>query len=199
MNPIGADEANELLGRIARGQTSALESFYAAFHAPVYAFAVRRLRNSADAAEVLNDVLLEVWRSAARFEGRSHPRTWVLGIAHHKILDRLRRRRDDVEETLPPEIEDPEAVDAAAAIAQADDAEAVRRCLDRLSDSHRWVVHLAFFEDLSYPEIADIAKCPVGTVKTRMFHAKQLLKRCLAKLGAIPATRAFMEPGKETP
>jgi RNA polymerase sigma-70 factor (ECF subfamily) len=193
-------EASGLLEQIARGHIPALEAFYAAFHAPVYAFALKRLRNAADAAEVLNEVLLEVWRSAARFEGRSRPLTWVLGIAHHKIIDHLRRRRDYREETLPPDIPDPEPADVTAALAHAGDAEMVRRCLERLSDVQRLVVHLAFYEDLSYPEIAEIAGCPIGTVKTRMLHAKQLLKRCLGTNTTMNATAAgFIEPRAGAP
>jgi RNA polymerase sigma-70 factor, ECF subfamily len=172
-------DASALLQRIAHGQTRALEAFYAAFHAPVYAFALKRVRNAADAAEILNEVFLEVWRSAGRFEGRSRPLTWVFGIAHHKIVDHLRRQHADREEELSPDMADPDPTDFSAALAGVQDADLVRRCLERLSGSHRLIVHLAFYQDLSYSEIAEIAACPVGTVKTRMFHAKQSLKRCL--------------------
>jgi len=69
-----------------------------------------------------------------------------------------------------------------AVLANAGDAELVRRCIERLSEDHRMVVHLAFYEDMSYTEIAEIAASPVGTIKTRMFHAKQSLKRCLGSM-----------------
>jgi RNA polymerase sigma-70 factor (ECF subfamily) len=182
-------DAHALLRQTADGQTGALEALYAAFHAPVYAFALKRVRNAADAAEILNEVFLEVWRSAGRFEGRSRPLTWLLGIAHHKIVDHLRRQHADREEVLPPDMADPDPPDLSAALMGAQDADLVRRCLERLSGSHRLVVHLAFYQDLSYSEIAEIADCPVGTVKTRMFHAKQSLKRCL---GAGTQTSADM-------
>ncbi len=68
------------------------------------------------------------------------------------------------------------------AIVGAENAKFIRCCMEKLSDAHHQVVHLTFFEDLSYPEIAQILNCPLGTVKTRMFHAKQLLKKCLARL-----------------
>jgi RNA polymerase sigma-70 factor (ECF subfamily) len=179
-----ADETAGLLARIAQGQKAAFEQFYDAFYARVYAFALRHLRNPADAAEVLNEAMLEVWRSASRFEGRSKPLTWVFGITHHKVIDRLRRRHkehhEEFDEELAPELADETQPSALDALARAENAEQVRRCLERLSGAHRLVVHLAFFEDLSYPEIAEIVGCPVGTVKTRMFHAKEHLKRCLA-------------------
>ncbi|OGI52255.1 MAG: hypothetical protein A3B81_02440 [Candidatus Muproteobacteria bacterium RIFCSPHIGHO2_02_FULL_65_16] len=179
-------EAGRLLERIACGESGALEQFYEAFHGRVYAFVLRRLNNPADAAEILNEVMLEVWRSAARFEGRSQPLTWVLGIAHHKVLDRLRRAHTANHEEITPDIAPADEVSAVEALAGAEDAELVRRCLDKLTDSHRLVVHLAFFNDLSYHEIAEIVNCPLGTVKTRMFYAKQVLKRCLA--GQRPAS-----------
>lgn len=171
-----------LLERIARGERAALERFYCDHHGRIHAFILQRLRDPGLAAEVLNDVLLAVWRQADRFQGRSRAMTWVLGIAHHKMLDALRRRRRHEAETsledAPQQVMDEEA-DTAAALAALDDAALLRLCLDSLSEAHRGVVHLAFFEDLSYPEIAEIIACPVGTVKTRMMHARQALKRCL--------------------
>lgn len=173
------DATTDLLTRIAGGDQAALLAFYETFHARVYAFALKRLNNAADAADVLNEVMLEVWRRAAGFEGRSKASTWVLGIAHHKVIDILRRRRTNL---VDDDIDDVPSDDANAmeTLAGANDATMVRRCLELLSDAHRLVVHLAFFDDLSYPEIAEIANCPLGTVKTRMHHAKRQLKRCLA-------------------
>lgn len=173
-------DAAELLERIAEGDEAALSQFYQSYHARVYAFVRRRLNDPAEAAEVLNEVMLEVWRKASRFEGRSQPLTWVLGIAHHKALDALRRRgrrqTEELDETLP----DDDAAPAAELLAAAQNAEVVRRCIEKLSDAHRLMVHLAFFEDMPYPDIARVAECPVGTVKTRVFHAKRLLKECLS-------------------
>lgn len=175
------DELAALLERIAAGSETALREFYDSFHSRVYAFALRRLNDTTDAAEVLNEVMLEVWRQAGRFEGRSRAQTWVLGIAHHKVIDTLRRRRAPPGEAIDPDLLGADTPSAVEALAGAEDAARVRHCLEQLSDAHRLVVHLAFFEDLSYTEIAEIAKCPQGTVKTRMFHAKKLLLRCLGR------------------
>lgn len=178
-----ADEAMLLAG-IARGREQDLTEFYRRYHGRVYAFLLRKLGDAAEAAEAANEVMMDVWRGAARFEGRSRPLTWVLGIAQHKAMDQMRRRRPDTAsgEALDAEhLEDtgPAALDL---VAREEDAARVRHCVERLSEAHRAVVHLAFFEDLGYAEIAAILDCPEGTVKTRMFHAKQGLKRCLGLL-----------------
>jgi RNA polymerase sigma-70 factor (ECF subfamily) len=175
------DQLIALLTGVAGGSESALEALYRSVQARVYAFVVKRLRDPIEAADVVNEVMLDVWRHAARFEGRSRVLTWILGIAHHKALDALRRRREEPVAEPDIDVADDEA-DIQQALVGAQNAAWLRRCLDRLSDAHRTVVHLAFFDDLGYPEIAQILDCPVGTVKTRVFHAKRLLKTCLSTL-----------------
>ncbi len=183
-------DVRTLLGRVAEGDEGALREFYDRYSGAVYRFALSRLESPADAADVLNEVMLEVWRGAARFRGGSSVRTWILGIAHHKTVDRIRRR---VRDGWVPEDEAPEAAEGAApggpdpapgeaVMAAAQDADLLRRCLERLSGLLRQAVYLAFFEDRSYPEIARILDCPVGTVKTRVFHAKRALRECLERL-----------------
>ncbi len=181
---MNGETAEALLARIARGDRKALERFYRDHHNRVYAFILQRVGEPVVAAEVLNDVMLAVWRQAAQFQGRSKALTWVLGIAHYKATDALRRRgRDAVLTDLDDVPEPSDEADAATALAAMDDGELLRLCLGKLSEAHRVVVHLTFFEDLAYPEIAEILACPVGTVKTRMMHAKRALKRCLERAG----------------
>lgn len=172
----------QLIDRIARGDESALGDFYRAFEGPLYRFAYARLNDSFEAADIVNDVMMEVWRNATRFEGRSKVSTWVFGIARHKSIDRLRKRRPDHGEELDDNLPDDEGDDPETCVLAAENAELVRLCIEGLSEAHREVVHLAFFEDLPYAEIAGIAGCPEGTVKTRMFHAKKALQRCLQHL-----------------
>ena len=182
--PARAGDPRAILAAIASGSEAALAEFYRAYHARIYSFIVKRVQNAADAADVLNEVMLEVWRGAASFQGRSQVLTWVLGIAHHKTMDCLRRRSPQValDDDVIDRLED-ESEGAPEALAQKQDAALLRYCVEKLSDAHRAVVHLAFFQELPYNEIAEILACPEGTVKTRMFHAKQQLKRCLAQAG----------------
>ncbi len=177
-------EGRQLLQRIASGNEAALADFYRLYEARIYRFAQARLNDPFAAADILNEVMLEVWKQAGHFEGRSKLSTWLLGITRHKVLDRLRLRQrshpsqhQELDDRLADESPSHEAV-----IAAARDAERLRQCLDRLPDSQREVLHLAFYEDLGYREIASLVDCPEGTVKSRVYHAKEALKRCLSRL-----------------
>ena len=174
----------QLLQRIAGGDQQALRQFYERFHGVVYQFSLRTLHNGADAAEVLNEVMLEVWRRAATFAGQAQVRTWLLSITRYKSIDLLRRRRpsETFDEGLLEEDSAGDSCPASLAMELGQQGAQVRQCLDRLKDSHRQVVYLTFFEELSYPEIAEIMGIPNGTVKTRMLHARQQLQQCLRRL-----------------
>ena len=181
------DLAIQLLQQITEGQQPALKAFYTLFESRVYNYAFNRLNDSFDATDTLNEVMMEVWKHAGRFEGRSKVSTWLLGITHHKVYDRLRKRghsqkHDDIEDHASHLTDN--AVPMERVLSAAQDADLIQRCLQGLSPIHREVLHLAFFEDLPYQEIASIAQCPEGTVKTRVFHAKIALKNCLAKATA---------------
>jgi RNA polymerase sigma-70 factor, ECF subfamily len=173
-----ADEDQALISRIAAGSEAALKDFYLRYENKLYNFAYARLNDSFDASDIVNEVMLEVWRSATRFEGRSKVSTWFFGIAHHKIVDKLRKKGNRVVVEFDDGIED-DGADVVMAIEGASNSDHVKHCMDRLSDEHRQIIHLAFFEDISYPEISEIVDCPQGTVKSRIHHAKAALKRCL--------------------
>ena len=184
--PAAADiDGEALLRRIAAGEEAAMGEFYRTYENSLYRFILSRMNDPFEAADILNEVMLEVWRGAGRFQGRSAVKSWIFGIARHKTLDRLRSRQRNAAragEEPSEDIPDTEAVDPAEAIAATQHAEFVKHCLERMSAAHREVLHLTFFEDLTYGQIAEIAGCPEGTVKTRMFHAKRAMQHCLAKL-----------------
>ncbi len=185
------DEHQQLLSRIAAGEETALHSFYQAYEQRVFAFALKRLNDHFEAADVLNDVMMQVWRSAGRFEGRSKISTWVLGIAHHKILDKLRQRKRTEHDELDLQVEDENEISATRVIEAAQNMAHLSICMDKLSDAHHQVIHLTFFEELSYPDIAKTLDCPEGTVKTRIFHARKQLKQCLSRIaGKNPCSSA---------
>ena len=174
-----SNDLETLLRRIADKDSRALADLYGHVESRVFAFALGRLGDPDAAADVLHEVMLAVWKTAGSFSGRSRPTTWILGIAHHKIIDVLRKQgRWQGEEADPdlPDVDNPSPFDSAA---HGQQQEAVGAALQSLPDGQRQVVHMAFYQELSYPEIAGLLKIPEGTVKTRMFHAKKSLGKRL--------------------
>ena len=170
-----------LLKQMACGNEMALTEFYRSFEARIYAFANIRLNDSHEAADLLNEIMWEVWRGAGKFEGRSSVSTWVFGITHHKVIDHIRRKSKHVMEPLEVTDTEQSDYDLDDLLSQKQLGKHLGSCMDKLSADQRQTVHLAFFEDLSYREIGTIVGSPEGTIKARMFHAKQVLKRCLAR------------------
>ena len=175
--------AEALLARIAKGDTKAMEEFYRTFSRIIYAFVLRRLDSPVESEEVVVETMYEVWRSAGAFGGRSAPRSWLLGIARHKLLDKQRAWGNNHFEELGEEAEnvaseDPSAFDH---LSQQQTREQIKNCLDTLPEEQSESMHLMFYEDLSIGEIAEIQNCPENTIKTRLFHARKKLKLCLER------------------
>lgn len=180
-NDLVADDPKQLIARVADGDEDAFAALYRALEQRVYRFILAKLNDPFEAADILNEVFLEVWRSADRYEGKSKPTTWIFGIAYHKVMDRYRRQKPE-ELTDPAELEaTDDSADQAAVLGALEEAGHLRACLDQLKPAQRAVVELSFFEDLPYREIAEIIDRPEGTVKTRMMHAKEALRHCLSQ------------------
>jgi len=172
-------ELATLMERMAQGDKAAFAAFYRAMERPLYRFITSKLNDPIEASDLLHEVFIDVWRSAGKFEGRSKVKTWVFGIAYRKTMDHFRKHgRVSVTEEVP-ERED-ETPDAASCLAASQEAAHVRYCLDKLSGDHRMAIELAFYEDMTYAQIAETAGAPEGTIKTRIFHAKKLLMHCLS-------------------
>ncbi len=167
-----------LLQRVAGGDMAAMKALYTRHETAMYRFILTRLQDRFEAADALNEAMLDVWRSAGRFGGGSSVRTWMFSIARNKAVDRLRKTARLVtaepDDSLPDDALNPEEAAAASS-----DAARVRACLDTLPDAHRAALNLAFYQDLSYPEIAGIEEVPVGTIKSRVHAAKKLMALCL--------------------
>jgi len=177
-------EARALLVAVGSRDQAAFTALYRAFEGPVYRFVTSKLNDPHEAADILHEVFMEVWRSASRFEGRSAVKTWLFGIAYRKTMDRFRKSGRETVTDETPEVAD-ESASALDMVATGQMAAHLRHCLDELSAPQRLAIELAFFEDRPYREIAEIADVPEGTVKTRVHHAKQLLKRCVSnRLGS---------------
>ena len=180
---INGNDDGELLARIARQDRTAIAVLFARYQLPLYRFLVRMVRNQAVAEELVNEVFVEIWRKAGKFEGRSKPSTWIFAIARYKGLSLLRKRTDeelDEEKTarIADEADSPEQV-----ALKGDKAMALRACLEQLSRAHREVVDLVYYHEKSVGEISEILDIAPGTVKTRLFHARKNLSALMAKAG----------------
>ncbi len=177
MKEPGYDWAQSLLDRMMRGDQSALREMQQAYGRRIYAFALNRMHDESEADAVVTDTLWEVWKQPHRFHGGSKFSTWLLGIARYKMLNLLRSRApaaDELDESMPSEDLGPYEEHLAA-----EQRLEVKRCMERLSAAHRECLQLTFFQELSIAEIAVLQACPENTVKTRLFHARHNMKKCL--------------------
>jgi RNA polymerase sigma-70 factor (ECF subfamily) len=165
--------------QIAAGDQTAMKQVYELHSGPLFHFVKNWLADPHEASDIVHETMLEVWRKADRFQGRSSFKSWIFSIARNKSIDRNRKssrmsHADDVPEMMDNDITPIEALELSQ------DADLLKGCISRLSETHRRMIHLAFYQDLSYKEISEIEGCPIGTVKTRILHAKKLLMRDLA-------------------
>lgn len=171
-----------LVARVARGDDQAFEQLYDLLSATVYGVCRRTLRDPAESEEVAQEVLLEIWRTASRYDPvRAGVRSWAVMIAHSRAVDRVRsseRRRAREEATALPE---PPAVDEVSeAAVSAFEVRRVRRAMSELSDVQRESVRLAFYGGHTHREVAALLGVPLGTVKTRIRDGLTRLRTQLA-------------------
>jgi len=175
---------NLLLARVAKQDRSALAEVYARFQRPLFRYLFHLLGQKELAEDVLQEVMMAVWQKAHTFCGSAQAAQWIFGVAHHQAFKALRRdaAASFVELgaalDLPDESLDPEA----GALCRATHDE-IARALACLTPEHREALELAFFQDFSGQEIADIVGIPLGTVKSRLSYARRALKAALLRNG----------------
>lgn len=165
------DHAGVLLERVAAGDRTAFSDLYDMLSPRAFGLILRVLVDRSQSEEVLQEVFLEVWQSAARFApNRGQGRSWVLTIAHRRAVDRVRAAQASTDRDYRVGIRDTEVVhDSVAEEAQLRiEGEEVAKALTALPELQREAIVLAYFGGYSQSEIAALIGAPLGTVKTRM-------------------------------
>ncbi|MEM8759108.1 MAG: sigma-70 family RNA polymerase sigma factor [Pseudomonadota bacterium] len=170
-----------LLQRVAEGEIAAFRRVHSRFHGKVYGFAMRLLQRPDLADEVASDTMMVVWQKAGSFRGEARPETWILGITYRLALKAMRTKaraalNDEIDEDMVDEKAGPQVVEAL--FARRTIAEALRD----LPAEQRAIVQLTYYYGYRLVEIAEITGLPIGTVKTRMFHARAKLRKSLGDL-----------------
>ena len=178
--PGGRQDLDSLLVLVAGGDHVAFEAAYGLLAGPVYGVARKVLRDPAQSEEVAQEVMLDVWRTASRYDAaRGSAAAWVLTMAHRRAVDRVRSENaaSAREQKVAP---GPVSGDDVAELAEtALDRQRVRRCMGALTALQAEAVKLAYYGGYTYPQVADLLGVALGTVKTRIRDGLIRLRDCL--------------------
>lgn len=176
------ERLEDLLVQVARGDQAAFEQVFARVNAPVFGLVRRVLRDPAQSEEVTQEVLLNVWKSASRFdEKQGSGMAWVMTMAHRRAVDRVRSEQSasDRHDRAGRQDIEPAYDEVVEAVESRLEREAVRKCMNSLTELQRESVDLAYYGGYSYREVAELLEVPLGTVKTRMRDGLIRLRDCL--------------------
>ena len=175
----GADLA-ALLAQVARGDHAAFAEVYDRVAAPVFGTVRSVVRDPSMSEEVTQEVFVEVWRAASRFDAcKGSPMAWVATIAHRRAVDRVRSEQRAAERDRRSAATMIAYDDVAETVEDNLDRERVRRCLGALTELQREAVTLAYYGGYTYREVAGLLGVPAGTVNTRMRDGLIRLRDCL--------------------
>ncbi|GAB3679525.1 sigma-70 family RNA polymerase sigma factor [Streptomyces sparsus] len=181
--PAGSEpDLQELMGQVARGDADAFAVVYDRVSGPVLGLVRSVLRDPAQAEEVAQEVLVEVWRLAAHFQpDRGSVMGWVMTLAHRRAVDRVRSAQAATDREHRAALLDrtPAFDEVTEQVESQLEREQVRRCLRTLTELQRQSVTLAYYRGLTYREVAELLAIPLGTVKTRLRDGLIRLRDCL--------------------
>jgi RNA polymerase sigma-70 factor (ECF subfamily) len=186
--PVTDSSERELLDRIVRSRDqAAFRSLYGNYYQRLTRLLSRMSVRREDIEEVINDTFWVVWTKAAEFRGASQLSTWIIGIAYRRALNALRRAR------LRPVADEPFDEDSVS-VGSSEEGETNEQWLalglESLPMEQRMALELTYTLGHSCEEVAAILDCPVNTVKTRLFRARETLKRVLPELAGMPGDKS---------
>ena len=178
---VDTSESNEdLLTAAGGGDHDAFRRLYDQTNRRIYAYLFRLLNNETMVKDVFVDAYSEIWKSAKNYQGHSSALSWMTGLARNLAMNLLKKQRhhDDIDQQeyhlFSNENNDLE---------QAEKGDIINKALSALKPQHREIISLVLLKEYSYQTVADILDIPLNTAKTRVFYAKDLLKKKLAEVG----------------
>jgi len=172
-----ANDDGILVATALAGRPEAFGTLVERYERAVYHLCLRTMRDPEEAADCAQEAFFKAFRSLATFKPGSRFSTWIFSIAYHACCDRLGRKKRYSNDELP-ERADP-APGPAAVAEQNDEAQLLRAAIEALPEKYRTVITLYHLQGRQYEEIAEVLKLPMGTVKTHLFRAKELLRKAL--------------------
>lgn len=178
----GEPDADLLLQAVARGDEAAFERLYDLVIGPVFGLVRRVVRDPAQSEEVAQEVMVELWRTAARYSpDRGSAMTWVMTLAHRRAVDRVRSAQSAADRETRVSIGEASRPfdEVAELVTMKLEHEQVRRCLGTLTDLQRESITLAYYGGRTYREVGELLDTPLGTIKTRLRDGLIRLRDCL--------------------
>jgi RNA polymerase sigma-70 factor (ECF subfamily) len=167
--PVVTDE--DLLGLVARGDRTAFAELYDRTAPRVFGLVKRLLRDHAQSEEVTQEIFLEIWTTATRYDhGKGSAVAWMLTMAHRRAVDRIRASQASRDRDVRIGIRDlaPAYDSVVESVEVVIETERVKQAMERLTQLQRQAVQLAYFGGYSHSEVASMLSVPIGTVKTRL-------------------------------
>lgn len=187
MKPASSEARERLksaMARLSGGDRGALEEIYRATSAKLFGICLRILGDEKEAEDALQDVYINLWRRAGRYDPKkASPIAWLATFARNRAIDRLRTgkvRKGSVSEKEAAPIADSAPLADAMMIDAENDAR-IHTCIETLDEEPRYAIRSAFFEGRTYAELAESSGTPLGTMKSRIRRALTRLKSCLEK------------------
>lgn len=169
--PTGPTTHEDLIGLVALGDESAFEELYDAFAPRVFGLVRKVVRDPAQSEEVAQEVFLDIWAQAGRFDPeRGRAASWILIMAHRRAVDRVRSSQAQLDRELRQGIKEYKESydDVAQTVETSLEAERVNRALETLTQTQQEAIRLAYYGGYTHQEVAALLQIPVGTAKTRI-------------------------------